>query len=230
LDTNQKNKPVVMYLRTSSSSNLDGDSEERQKQAILSYAEDNAMQIVTGAYDQAVKGSDMVVDRKGFGDLINYCIENDVDTILCENASRFARDIVVQEMGYRELQKLGISLIPVDAPDYFSSGSPSLDMIRQILGAVSQFEKSNLVSKLRGARERIRSKGRKCEGRKSLVEIYGSKIELVARKLYNNSSMGYGKVSDALSKQGFVQPSTGRPLNKSQVKRLIQEKEIYADR
>jgi len=200
LDTNQKNKPVVMYLRTSSSSNLDGDTEERQKQAILSYAEDNAMQIVTGAYDQAVKGSDMVVDRKGFGDLINYCIENDVDTILCENASRFARDIVVQEMGYRELQKLGISLIPVDAPDYFSSGSPSLDMIRQILGAVSQFEKSNLVSKLRGARERIRSKGRKCEGRKSLVEIYGSKIELVARKLYNNSSMGYGKVSDALSK------------------------------
>ena len=221
MDTSQKNKPVVMYLRTSSASNLDGDSEERQKQAILSYAEKNAMEIITGAYDQAIKGTDMVMDRKGFGDLIDYCVENQIDTILCENASRFARDVVVQEMGYRELQKLGISLVPVDAPDYFSSGSPSLDMIRQILGAVSQFEKSNLVSKLRGARERIRSKGKKCEGRKSLVEIYGPKIAMVAKKLHNDNSLS--KVSKALAEKGFVQPSTGQPLNNTQVWRLIKQ-------
>ena len=164
-----------MYLRTSSASNLDGDSEERQKQAIHAYAENNSLEIVSGAYDQAVKGTDLVMDRSGFSKLIDYCIQHEVNIILCENASRFARDVVVQEMGYQELKKLNINLIPVDAPDYFTGDSPSLVMIRQILGAVSQFEKSNLVAKLRSARERIKAKGLKCGGRKSMIEHYGEK-------------------------------------------------------
>ena len=212
---------AVMYLRTSSATNLDGDSENRQKEAIHAYAENNSLEIVSGAYDQAVRGTDMVMDRRGFSDLIGYCISHKIDKVLCENASRFARDLVVQEMGYQELKKLGINLIPVDAPDYFSGGNPSLDMIRQILGAVSQFEKSNLVSKLRGARDRIRSKGLKCEGRKSLDEIYGSKISSKAKQLYKMNRMSLAKVSSALASNGFVQPSTGKPLTAMQVMRLI---------
>ena len=53
---------AVMYLRTSSATNLDGDSENRQKEAIHAYAENNSLEIVSGAYDQAVRGSDMVMD------------------------------------------------------------------------------------------------------------------------------------------------------------------------
>ena len=158
---------AVMYLRTSSATNLDGDSEDRQKESIRKYADSQGIEIVQGAYDQAVKGSDSIHEREGFAQLIQYCIDNDVSVILCENASRFARDVIVQELGYRELKKLNLQLIPVDAPDYFTGDSPSLNMIRQILGAVSEFEKSNLVSKLRVARERMKAKTGKCEGRKS---------------------------------------------------------------
>lgn len=219
-------KKAVMYLRTSSATNLNGDSEERQKQAILQYAQNNSYQIITGAYDQAVKGTDMVMDRKGFCALVDLCIKEGISTILCENASRFARDVVVQELGYRELQRLNINLIPVDAPDYFTGDSPSLVMIRQILGAVSGFEKSNLVAKLRGARERIRSTGEKCEGRKALDEIYGPKIEVIAQKLYNINKLSYAKVASALASKGFTQPSTGKPLTKVQVMRLIKKGDV----
>ena len=213
-----------MYLRTSSATNLDGDSEERQKEAIAKYAESQGMEIVSGAYDQAVKGSDSIHEREGFAQLIQYCLDNDVDTILCENASRFARDVIVQELGYRELKKLNLMLIPVDAPDYFTGDSPSLTMIRQILGSVAQFEKSNLVSKLRGARDRIRAKGKKCEGRKSLQEIYGDEkfktIKKKAMKL-SDQSLTYDRIAGILSEQGWVQPSTGKPFHKSQIMRLI---------
>jgi DNA invertase Pin-like site-specific DNA recombinase len=41
-------------------------------------------------------------------------------------------------------------------------------MVRQILGAVSQFEKAMLVAKLKGARERKRTATGKCEGRKTM--------------------------------------------------------------
>jgi DNA invertase Pin-like site-specific DNA recombinase len=43
-------------------------------------------------------------------------------------------------------------------------------MVRQILGAVSQFEKAMLVAKVKGARERKRAATGKCEGRKTYAE------------------------------------------------------------
>ena len=36
---------------------------------------------------------------------------------LVETASRFARDLIVQETGYKFLKERGISLIAVDDPD-----------------------------------------------------------------------------------------------------------------
>ena len=219
---------AVYYIRTSSATNLDGDSEERQKVAIYAYTEKNGYEIVQGAYDQAVKGSDFTGEREGYKSLLEYCLANDVQVILCENASRFARDVIVQELGYRELKKLNLTLIPVDAPDYFSGDSPSLTMIRQILGAVSEFEKSNLVSKLRGARERIKAEKGKCGGRKSLEEHYGSvrfgKLLRKTKKL-SDTGLSLAKITGILAEQGWVQPTTLRPYNKSQVRRLLQRGE-----
>ena len=219
---------AVYYIRTSSATNLDGDSEERQKVAIYAYAEKIGYEIVQGAYDQAVKGSDFTGEREGYKSLLEYCLANDVQVILCENASRFARDVIVQELGYRELKKLNLTLIPVDAPDYFSGDSPSLTMIRQILGAVSEFEKSNLVSKLRGARERIKAEKGKCGGRKSLEEHYGSvrfgKLLRKTKKL-SDTGLSLAKITGILAEQGWVQPTTLRPYNKSQVRRLLQRGE-----
>jgi len=220
---------AVYYIRTSSATNLDGDSEERQKVAIYAYAEKNGYEIVQGAYDQAVKGSDYTGDRQGYKSLLEYCLDNDVQIILCENASRFARDVIVQELGYRELKELNLTLIPVDAPDYFTGDSPSLTMIRQILGAVSEFEKSNLVSKLRGARERIKAKKGKCEGRKSLEEIYGDKkfkrlLELTLS--LKDSGLSLPMISDSLWKEGWMQPTKLRPFNNSQISRLIKKGEF----
>ena len=213
-----------MYLRTSSATNLDGDSEDRQKESIVKYADSQGMEIVSGAYDQAVKGSDSIHEREGFAQLIQYCIDNDVSIILCENASRFARDVIVQELGYRELKKLNLQLIPVDAPDYFTGDSPSLNMIRQILGAVSEFEKSNLVSKLRSARERAKARNGKCEGRKSLQELMGDSnyISMVKQvKSLRKHNKTYASIAGVLATKGYVQPQTGRPFNQSQIMRLI---------
>jgi hypothetical protein len=40
-------------------------------------------------------------------------------------------------------------------------------LVRQVLGAISEFDKAMTVAKLRGARERKRREAGKCEGRKS---------------------------------------------------------------
>jgi hypothetical protein len=53
----------------------------------------------------------------------------------------------VQLTGHALLEARGIELVPVDAPSYFTDPSPTAVLVRQILGAVSQFEKAGLFAK-----------------------------------------------------------------------------------
>ena len=97
-------------------------------------------------------------------------------------ANRFARDLTVQETGWRFLQGLGVTLIAVDSPDSFLDTTPTAVLIRQVLGAVSQFEKAALVAKLRAARERKKRETGKCGGRRSVTEANPATVAL-AKKL-----------------------------------------------
>ena len=51
-------------------------------------------------YDAAVSGADPIDAREGFSDLLAYMSGNGARTILCESASRFARDLTVQLIGH----------------------------------------------------------------------------------------------------------------------------------
>lgn len=158
----------VAYYRTSSASNVgeDKDSKLRQKDAVMSYAKSNGMEVVNEFYDAVVKGSDNISDRPEFSNMLEYITGNGARTILIETVNRFSRDLIVQLTGHEFLKKNGITLIPVDAPDYFINETASAVLIRQVLGAVSEFEKTALIDKLRKARERKRKINGRCEGRK----------------------------------------------------------------
>jgi DNA invertase Pin-like site-specific DNA recombinase len=86
--------------------------------------------------------------------MMKHIAGNGVRTIIVETSSRFARDLIVQETGWRFLRDAGITLIAADSPDAFLDETPTAVMIRQILGSVSQFEKAMLVAKLKGARSK----------------------------------------------------------------------------
>ncbi|WP_354095908.1 recombinase family protein [Bradyrhizobium sp. RT10b] len=107
---------------------------------------------------------------------------NGTRTIVVETANRFARDLMVQEVGFAMLRERGIDLIAADSPTSFLDDTPTARLIRQVLGAVSEFEKAMIVAKLRGARDRKRRTGVKVEGRKSIAERAPETVEL-ARKL-----------------------------------------------
>ena len=67
------------------------------------------------------------------------------------------------------LKALGIAIIPASAPDFFTEDTPRAVLVRQVLGAIAQFEKASAVAKL-AARKRKRERGGRCEGRKPLRE------------------------------------------------------------
>jgi len=179
-------KPTATaYYRTSSATNVgaDKDSLRRQQEAVTAYATANGIEIVQEYYDAAVSGADPINERPGFSDMLSYLHSNGARIILVESASRFARDLAVQITGHELLQRKDIELIPVDAPDHFTNETPTAIMVRQILGAVSQFEKASLVEKLRKARERKRIETGRCEGRKPVPDV----VVKHAKRLYRKS-------------------------------------------
>jgi DNA invertase Pin-like site-specific DNA recombinase len=156
-------------MRTSSATNCgdDKDSEKRQRAAIQAYADRAGIAIVDWYYDQAVSGADPVASRPGFQAMLERIAGNGVRTIIVETANRFARDLMVQEVGWAMPRDMGVSLVAVDSPQAFLDDGPTAKLIRQILGAVAEFDKAMTVAKLRGARERRRATGVKVEGRLS---------------------------------------------------------------
>lgn len=221
----RQRKPAVGYTRTSSATNLgDGkDSVPRQRQAIQAYANRAGYKIVAWFDDPAVQGDDTIDCRPGFAAALEKIAGNGVRTIIVETANRFARDLMVQEAGYSRLRSEGIDLIAADKPDSFTDDSPTAVLVRQILGAVAQFDKAMTVAKLRGARERKRRTGVKVEGRKSHAERDPALIEL-ARQLYRPDPalrpISLRKVAAALAERGKV-TSKGTAYEASAIKSML---------
>ena len=111
---------------------------------------------------------------------------SDPCVILVENATRFSRDLAVQLAGHALLPDRGIELVPVDAPTFFTDPSPTAEFVRNILGAASQFEKAQLVEKLRHGRMIKRQKTGRCEGRPAVPD----EVKLMAKKLNRNRTKG----------------------------------------
>ena len=221
-------KAAVAYFRTSSAANvgLDKDSLKRQRDAVLKYAKSHKLSIVQEYYDPAVSGADPIQNRPGFGELLRYITGNGARTVLVENASRFARDLAVQIAGHDLLKDRGIELVPVDAPDHFTDETPTAVMVRQILGAVSEFEKASLVQKLRQARDRKKAETGRCEGRKPVPELTVKEAKRLRRmNPRTGKRRSLREVSAELAELGYL-ASSGKPYGAESVKQMIARQSV----
>jgi DNA invertase Pin-like site-specific DNA recombinase len=220
-----KRTEAVAYMRTSSATNVgEGkDSEARQRMAIETYAKSAGFVIIDWFYDAAVSGADPIETRQGFANALTRIAGNGVRTIIVETANRFARDLMVQEVGFAMLRDLGVTLIAADSPGSFLDDGPTSKLIRQLLGAVSEFDKAMTVAKLKGARDRVRRERGKCEGRKSYAERSPELVAL-AKQLHRpdpeRRQVSLRGVAAALAERGFVTPS-GRHYSAAAVASML---------
>jgi DNA invertase Pin-like site-specific DNA recombinase len=218
-------RPAYGYLRTSSAANIGDDkhSERRQRDAIEAYARSAGFRIVAWFRDPAVSGADPVTDRPGFVDLLAAIAGDGVRSVIVESPDRFARDLMVQMVAHDHLHGLGVELIPASAPGFFVEDTPTATMVRQILGAVSQFEKAQLVARLRAARDRKKALTGKGSGRKSHAEARPDVVAL-ARRLRRKPPGGkrpsLRAISATLAAGGHLN-GNGRPFSARAVASMI---------
>ena len=140
-------------------------------------------------------------------------------TIIVESPDRFARDLMVQLAGHDMLKARGVTLIAASAPMHFIEDTPTAVLVRQVLGAVAEFEKTTLVAKLAAARRRNRVANGKCEGRKSLAETRPEAVKLaksLARKSPKGGKPSLRTVAAEMAAQGVLN-ERGKPFSPKSV-------------
>jgi len=208
-------KNVVGYYRTSSTTNVKGDSRTRQSVSVKNYSKTKGWNVKGEFYD-VISGTTNILERTEFVKMLGYCEENSIDTILFEGSDRLSRDLIVNETSYEYLTKLGYTLISVKNDKTFTETTPTGILVRQILSTISSFEKNNLVEKLRVSRERKSKKNKelglisrtgngRCGGKRKLTETNPNLSNLV---------LSYKKMKDM---------NTLKPLTNTKISNLLLE-------
>jgi DNA invertase Pin-like site-specific DNA recombinase len=217
-------------MRCSGLGQADGDTWDRQAASIKKYAAGNSLTVADDDWfrDVGISGTKDMGDRPGLAALLDRVESNGVRVVLVENATRLARDLMVSEVILQQLRDAGCRVISCDSGTNLieeSDDDPTRRLIRQVLGAVAEFDRRVTVLKLRAARERIRRRTGQCEGRKP----YGSRpgeaavierIRTLYRKPHGRSRRSLQEIADTLNADG-VTTRTGKPWAKGTLHQII---------
>ena len=223
--TDSKQK-AVSYLRVSGRGQIDGDGFPRQRDAIQRYAQAHDVQIVEEFRDEGVCGAKDLDERPGLGAMLDRIESNGVRLVLVERADRLARDLMVSEIILADLRKHGVRVVSADGgidtteekPDDPDSATRTL--IRQVLGAVAQYDKTVTVWKLRSARQRMRRRTGRCEGRKAFGARDGERVTLAYMRRLREGGKGFQTIATVLNDEGR-RSRTGRPWSGPVVRRIL---------
>ena len=200
------------YLRVSGKAQIEGDGFPRQRDSVQKYAKAHKIEIVGEYRDEGISGTKDHFDRPGLTDLFVAIKSNGVRLVLVERSDRMARDLMVGEIILTEFRNLGVKVISADSGTDLTveDGDPTRTLMRQMLGAIAQWEKSIIVQKLRAARVRIRRDKGRCEGRKPFGLTELEKATIARMRELRKEGKSYEAIADALNTAGILPRTTLR--------------------
>lgn len=197
------------YLRVSGKGQIEGDGFTRQLGAIKAYAASNEIKIAQVFREEGVTGTRETMDRPAWAEMMAALHSNGVRTIVVEKLDRLARDLMVQEAAIADLRKHGFTLVSVAEPDLMAN-DPTRVLMRQLMGAVAQYDKSTIVAKLRGARMRKRAAEGRCEGRKPYGYYEGEDAIVERMKALRGEGVGFDRIAAQMNAEGLETRTRGR--------------------
>lgn len=165
---------AAAYLRCSGDSQIGGDTWDRQRERINAFAASHGFTIEHEWREEGVSGKVDCNQRPAFQAMLASLLANGCRTIIVEDLSRLARKYAVQEQILLYLCSKGITLWSCanggDNITEAMSADPTRRLVIGMMGLISQWEREQIVAKLRAARDRKRAREGRCGG----VAPYGS--------------------------------------------------------
>lgn len=232
-------KRVFIYCRVSTASQTDGDGFPRQESACREFAAKKGWH-VSRVFKEQQTGSDEWTDRKQLSEAMKLASRPEeapgaavnifnlgadipshaVDTIIIERSDRLARDLIVAEVFLRKCKENGVQVFAADSGQEIVNAeeNPTRTLIRQVLGAVAQFDKSCIVQKMQaGRRAKSAHTGKPCGGPQP--SPYGDRGGIAQRNLERSvvrlifdlraQDVSYGRIARRLYNARVKNPNGG---------------------
>jgi DNA invertase Pin-like site-specific DNA recombinase len=216
---------IYGYIRVSSEKQEDKDGPKRQRENILAFCKANGFDYVR-SYTDVISGTTECLSREGFFKMLQDAKEEGVMAVVAENADRLARDLISAELLFCECRTRGIAVYVSDrAKEDLTQADtdPTKKLIRQILGAIAEFAKSQAVMRLRAGRERKKADGELVEGNRPYG--YYDEEKAILRVILNLhwAKNGCTFIAQALNESGFRRRN-GKSWNYSAVLNVLTQR------
>lgn len=216
-------KKCFAYLRVSGKGQLEGDGFPRQLEAVQQYANAHGLKVARVFREEGVSGTKELENRPALQELIVALHGDGIKLVLVERIDRLARDLMVQETIIADLRKSGFELISVAEPD-LCSDDPSRKLVRQIFGAIAEYERAMIVLKLRAARQRTKATTGRCEGQKPYGFYPGETATLARMRELRRDGYRLQEIAAALDAEG-LRPRHGSRWNLLMIGRLLKKEQ-----
>jgi DNA invertase Pin-like site-specific DNA recombinase len=156
---------LVAYLRTSSKRRDDHEpSLQGQRKAVRGYATEHGHRIVAWHADEGVSGANGLQSRERLPEALAAIQSGRASGLVVYRLDRLSRDLVLQEQLLAEVWRMGGEVFSTAAGEAHylvrdDPGDPSRKLIRQVLGAVNEYERSMIAMRLRIGKARKRTAG-----------------------------------------------------------------------
>jgi DNA invertase Pin-like site-specific DNA recombinase len=148
---------LIAYIRVSSVGQIDGFGADVQRNNVATWAAANGHRIIAEVFDPGVSGTVEALDREGFSRLAMALQEGAADGVVISSLCRLARTLHVQEAALSVLWKANATVFSADQGEIVADDpdDPMRKLIRQILGAVAEYERAAITLRMRkGAKEK----------------------------------------------------------------------------
>jgi site-specific DNA recombinase len=225
---------IVAYLRVSTEGQAEGLGLVVQKAAISEWAGVHEHEVAAEFTDAGVSGSNGLDTRTGLADAFTILRRGDAEGIVVYRLDRLACDLIIQEQLLADARQHGWGVFSTSTGEaaYLEDdpGDPSRKMIRQVLGAVAEYERSMIALRLRSGRAHKAQAGGFAYGAPpcgytavdgELVAVAEEQATLSRVRQLHGEGESFRAIAKTLNAEG-VKPRRGRAWHPGVLLRLVE--------
>ena len=133
---------VIGYVRVSTDEQVKGSGLDVQREAIEAHCAGHGQRLVRVYGDEGVSGSNGLDSRTGLAEALAAIEAGGASALVVYRLDRLARDLILQETVIAQLERVDVSVISTSEDVESLRDDPGCVMMRQILGAVAQYERT----------------------------------------------------------------------------------------
>jgi DNA invertase Pin-like site-specific DNA recombinase len=155
---------VAGYVRVSTDVQAEkGFGLQVQQKAIRAWAKEQGHRLIRICGDEAASGAKELDRRPALAEALGMVRRGDVGGIVVPRLDRLARDLILQEQLLVEVKRGGGQLFSTSSGEQAflqdDASDPSRRLIRQVLGAVSEYQRAMIALRLASGRARKNAAG-----------------------------------------------------------------------